>query len=247
MVLEEQVKDCICAEAKTLDEHGLFREPLVAFAAARDPLFQDIKKYAGPQQLYPWDILPEAKTVVCFFVPFQKHVIESNRGGDEVSRTWALAYDAGNQVVNGISEKLVEFFAQNNIQAATIQATQGFDKELLMAGWSHRSAAYVAGLGMFGLNKMLITEKGCAGRFGTVVAACDLAPTTRQETQRCMSLQGGNCKACIKACPEQALTEQDIVRHTCYNRCLETDKAFPDIGLCDCCGKCSVGPCAYYA
>lgn len=33
-----------------------------------------------------------------------------------------------------------------------------------MSEWSHRHAAYIAGLGIFGINNMLITNKGCVGR-----------------------------------------------------------------------------------
>ena len=38
----------------------------------------------------------------------------------------------------------------------------------IASDWSERHAAYAAGLGTFGLTRALITEKGIAGRFGSL-------------------------------------------------------------------------------
>jgi len=50
--------------------------------------------------------------------------------------------------------------------------------------------------------------------------------------------------ASVKNCPTGALTIEGLDKQRCYTRLLEVDKLFPDLGLCDICGKCSVGPCA---
>jgi epoxyqueuosine reductase len=45
-------------------------------------------------------------------------------------------------------------------------------------------------------------------------------------------------------CPTGALTAQGLDKHRCYAHLLEVEKQFQDLGLCDICGKCAVGPCA---
>jgi epoxyqueuosine reductase QueG len=49
--------------------------------------------------------------------------------------------------------------------------------------WSERHAAYVAGLGTFGIHGALITEKDCSGRIGSVVTDLEIAPTPRPYTR----------------------------------------------------------------
>jgi hypothetical protein len=57
------------------------------------------------------------------------------------------------------------------------EGTHNFNEEDLTAGWSHKSVAFVAGLGTFGVNRMLITPAGCAGRFGSMVISAEIPPT----------------------------------------------------------------------
>ena len=48
-------------------------------------------------------------------------------------------------------------------------ATHNFDEAKLVSYWSQKHVAYMAGLGKFGLHHMIITEKGCCGRLGSIV------------------------------------------------------------------------------
>ena len=45
--------------------------------------------------------------------------------------------------------------------------------------WSERHTAYAAGLGTFGLSKGLITKKGMAGRFGSVITNAEFVADIR--------------------------------------------------------------------
>jgi len=69
-----------------------WKEPLVAFADAGDSLFPELKRAAGPTHALPQDFLPDAGTVVTFFVPFEESVAGSNKDGIESSIAWAIAY-----------------------------------------------------------------------------------------------------------------------------------------------------------
>lgn len=227
------------------DEHApFFRLPLVGVSAAADPAYTQIKEIVGPHHAYPQDILPGVQSLVSFFIPFSQMVVASNRKSADVSEEWALAYVYGNRLINRISQKLVDYFTGSGIAAATVPATHSFDEKTLMAAWSHRSAAYIAGLGSFGTNRMLITKKGCAGRYGTVFVAAQLPATTFKEQQNCLRLQGKGCHFCQDNCPTGALRDGVFNRHKCYAHLLAVDAKFPQLGLVDVCGKCAVGPCA---
>jgi hypothetical protein len=52
-----------------------------------------------------------------------------------------------------------------------------YEMQNVTSNWSERHSAYIAGLGTFCLSYSLISEKGCAGRYGTVVTDLDLEPS----------------------------------------------------------------------
>jgi epoxyqueuosine reductase QueG len=136
--------------------------------------------------------------------------------------------------------------AEKGIKGATIKATHTFDEKTLAATWSHRSAAFISGLGRFGRNRMLITPVGCAGRYGSVIISEEIAPDLRPEEEFCLNLKDGKCLFCINNCPTKALTLEGIDRHRCHDHLLEvrTDFSLRELPGCDVCGKCVVGPCA---
>lgn len=240
--IEKQIKEMV-AQAQVVTP---YREPLVGFAFAQDPLFKELKEIIGPHHLLPEEMLTGAKTVVAFFIPFGKEIVTANRQSETVAREWAVAYVETNRLIGEICQALENALGQEGIQVAYQKATHNFDPVDLKAVWSHKSAAFIAGLGRFGLHHMLITEKGCAGRFGSIVIDGEIPPTARTEEELCLYKKGGKCLYCVKACPIQALTEQSLDKKSCYRRLLATGEIFKDIGICDVCGKCAMGPCAYY-
>ena len=192
--------------------------------------------------------MPSCKTVVSFFVPFTKKVVESNRYDKEVSYIWAKTYYECNKMINNLTGELVEYLKDFNATAATVQATHGFDEQLLKGQWSHKSAAYIAGLGELGVHSLLITEKGCAGRLGTVFLDIDIEASKKQISEKspCLYYLNGSCLECVDNCPTNALSIDDLNRALCYEKCLLADNIYTDLGPCDSCGKCSIGPCAYF-
>jgi epoxyqueuosine reductase len=218
----------------------IFRTPLVGFSSASDPLYIKLKEIVGPQHLLPENILKNARTVVSFFLPFSEDIVLSNKNQEEVSYEWAKAYIVANSTINQISIRIAEYLNKKGIKTATIKATHNFDEKTLMAGWSHRSAAYIAGLGTFGVNRMIITPAGCAGRFGSVIISREIEPDKRPEDEYCIYYKTGSCLRCVESCPVSALHTESFDRFTCYEHLLKTAERFKDIGLCDVCGKCVV-------
>jgi epoxyqueuosine reductase len=221
-----------------------YRKPLVGFASAHDPLFHEMKEIIGPHHLLPTDLLPDAQTVISFFLPFAEQVIAANRKSSQVAREWAIAYIETNKLIAAIGLELTKELNTLGIHVVTQPATHNFNEQDLTARWSNKSVGYVAGLGTFGINHMLITKSGCGGRFGSTVISAKITPSPRPNTENCDYRRDSKCQFCVKNCPTGALTISGLDKHRCYAHLLEIDKQFPDLGLCDICGKCAVGPCA---
>lgn len=228
-------------------ERAYFRKPLVGFSSADDPLYGHIIKTVGPHHWRPQQFLPKVKTVISFFIPFQKELVRLNKGTGPVSDSWGLAYLAANALINSINDNLVELLIGLGADSSSVPATHTFDAQTLKAAWSHRSAAFVSGLGRFGLNRMLITRLGCAGRYGTVFTEADLPASQRSDAEYCLYYKNGGCRACLEACPAVSLRADDFDRHKCYARLLSNSE-YLNLGgqVADVCGKCVVaGPCAF--
>lgn len=223
-----------------------FRTPLIGYAAADNPLFKELKTAVSPDHLLPQGLLPEAKTVVAFFLPFTSELVKENRQCDGVAKSWAIAYVEANQIIDRCCSEIAKALAPHGIKAAWQKPTHNFDPEELCAHWSHKHVAYICGLGDFGFHHMLITPLGCAGRFGSLVLNYELAPSPKENAFQCRYFENGTCLVCTQKCPSGALTTEGLDNKKCYSMLLETDAKFHDLGLCDACGKCAVwGPCAW--
>lgn len=220
-------------------------EPVVGFASADDPLFFSLKDVATPTHALPLDLLKGAKTVVCYFIPFDVSIPESNRGPGNSSKEWAVAYIETNQLILGLNQALSKMLAELGYACAVLPATHNFDEKTLVSEWSHKHAAFIAGLGRFGLHHMLITKKGCCGRLGSLITTAPLKPTPRPAGEFCLFKHDGSCKACVARCGWGALTENGLGKHACYAVCLKNADVHKELGLADVCGKCACGvPCS---
>lgn len=242
--IAERVIKLINYQTENADTITQYRKPLVGFASAHDPLFDQMKEIIGPHHLHPTELLPDAQTVIAFFLPFTKTVITANRENPQIAREWAVAYIETNKLIATISAELTKELSALGINVVTQSATHNFNEQDLTARWSNKSVAYVAGLGTFGINHMLITAAGCGGRFGSTVISAEILPSPRPTIENCLYIRDSKCQFCVNNCPTGALTIQGLDKQRCYAHLLEVDKQFPDLGLCDICGKCAVGPCA---
>lgn len=224
-----------------------YREPLVGFACADDARFRDLRTTVSPIHLMPEDLVPGARTVVSFFLPFARWVVEANaQEREQVAREWAVAYVETNALIGRISAQLVEALAERGIAAGTVPATHNFDEETLHSGWSHKSVAVIAGLGSFGLHQMVITDSGCAGRFGSVVLNAEISVQEREPKERCRAFHDGSCLECVTRCPVSALNAREpLDKHRCHEHLHGVARAYEELGLVDVCGKCAIGPCSF--
>ncbi len=220
--------------------------PHTGFARADDPLFARLKEIVRPSHELPRDFLEQARTVVSFFLPFKEEVVESNKEGRYSSKLWGIAYIETNRLINEMNKYLKSELTKMGYQAAYVPATHNFDEEALMSDWSHRSAAYIAGVGTFGLNHMLITESGCCGRIGSLITDLEVEPTPRYGRELCLYRADGSCGQCVKRCVNDALHFEGLDRQRCYKMLLENGERLSDLeSLADVCGKCLVDvPCS---
>ena len=105
--------------------------------------------------------------------------------------------------------------------------------------WSERHVAYLCGLGTFGLSKGIITRKGMAGRFASLVTALELPADERPYKglyDYCI-----RCGECIRRCPVRAISEEGKEHKPCHDWLLHVKKEYaPRLG----CGKCQTAvPC----
>lgn len=221
-------------------------EPIVGFASAKDPLFVELKKVVVESHALPTDLLPEARTVIAYFLPFAKSVTVANIRDELSAPQWAQAYIDTNRLIASMAEHLITFLAQHEATTVGIPATHNWIEDKLVANWSHRHIAYIAGLGRFGLNNMLITAKGCSGRIGSIVTSFEITPDSRPEDEACLYKYDGSCEKCVGRCVNESLEAQGFDRFKCYAQLMKNVEEYANLGYADVCGKCLAAvPCSH--
>jgi epoxyqueuosine reductase QueG len=194
----------------------------------------------------PAELLPGARTVIVFFVPFAPEVARANIAGRLAAREWAMAYIETNALIAELGSHLAAMLESRGHGAAATPATHNFDERTLVSAWSHRHVAWAAGLGSFGLNNMLITAEGCCGRLGSVLTTLELEADPAPAAEACLHRRGLPCGVCRRKCVNDALAEDRFDRARCYEICCENGENFRSLGKAAVCGKCVVGlPCSF--
>lgn len=250
MIMKQEITDEIIGfTASFQDEHCreiFWRTPLAGFASASDPMFSQLKTAVSLTHAMPEDLLPEAQTVVAFFIPFEKSIVRSNIKGSDASQKWATAYIQTNALISELSRHLSLYLESSGHKSAVTPPTHNFDPKRLISDWSRRHIACVAGLGSFGLNNMLITDSGCCGRIGSLVTSAFVEPDSRPTGEACLYRHDFSCRQCVERCVNEALFEDTFNRQRCYEACLKNEKLYQYLGKADVCGKCLVGlPCSF--
>ena len=162
-----------------LNRMKIFDPPLLGVADALDPLFTRLKEpgIVGPRHRSPCDWLPGAATVISFFLPFTAAVREANHRPGLPATEWLYGRIEGEACNKLLQKHLVDELIHVGGQALAPSVNPRFAVTERRSNWSERHVAFVAGLGTFGLSRALITEKGSAGRIGSVVTTLGLTPT----------------------------------------------------------------------
>jgi epoxyqueuosine reductase QueG len=222
-----------------------WKKPVIAYASAQDPLFLKLREVAVAEHLQPADINPEGRTVITYFLPFEDWIVKSNQIGQENSYEWARAYVETNKLIQIINDHLITYLGELGFKTMKLPIELNMDHERLVSVWSNRHVGFIAGLGTFGINNMLITESGCCGRLGNVVTNLELEPTPRPHGEYCLCKVDSSCGICVDNCIVDALGDKVFDRFGCNEVLKKNAERFKDLGNASCCGKCLVGlPCS---
>ncbi|MBU3144408.1 DUF362 domain-containing protein [Clostridium sp. CF012] len=233
----------------------IFEAPIFGFSSSGDEYFTLFKEpYAiGEHFMLPKEWLTESKTVISFFLPFSQAVKRGNESEKSwPSEEWLHGRIEGQAFINKLCKYLTSelikagnnslvpafderFWAQTSLNAACAHSEVSYT-----SNWSERHAAFVCGLGTFGLSKGLITSKGVAGRFGSIITELYLSPDKREykDIYEYCSM----CGACVKRCPVNAISIEEGKNHNICSKFLDNtaERYKPRYG----CGKCQIGvPC----
>ncbi|MDQ0204817.1 epoxyqueuosine reductase [Pectinatus haikarae] len=217
-----------------------YREPIIGYAAADDPLYATLDDKIGARQFHPKEMLPDAKTVIVYFIPFPLSLIHAIRQKQHIVPMWSQYYDTTNELLEKIGKNILIKMSALNIKGAMDPPTENFDSISLTGHWAHKASAVIAGIGTFGLNHLLITRLGTAGRLGSVIINAAIPPSTRPSSSYCLYYKSGKCRVCAEKCPSGALTEEFFDRFRC-NAYLDGKNIRDDQQGCP---VCSSGPCA---
>lgn len=225
------------------DTFQIYDRPLVGIADASDPLWDRLKEQEviGQRHLNPKEWLPTAKSVISYFLPFTEHVYRSNQSDGPPSKEWLYGRCEGEILNNELRSFIIERITAEDGVGMAPALNENFANIGHISNWSERHVAFIAGLGTFGLSHSLITNRGTAGRFGSVIVDMEFEPKERpyKETEEYCT----KCGTCINRCPIQAITGDFKDKEACsiyLDKILELNR--PRYG----CGKCQTAvPCEH--
>lgn len=199
----------------------MFDAPVLRYADANDELFETFRtdyKITSGRFMPPKEWMEEAKTGVSIFLPYSGQVKKGNgRDIKNPSKEWLHARYEGQVLINQLTYYLRETLAQNGyccvvlctdkrlevVMGIRLNLDRILDNSDYGSNWSERYVAYAAGMGTFGLSGGLITSKGIAGRFTSLITDMEHEPTERKYTgvyDYCTM-----CGVCIRNCPANAI------------------------------------------
>jgi len=220
----------------------IWQAPVIKYADAYHPEIRRLKSIVMENHYLPEDILSEPTVILSYYLPFIPDVGESNIENEPASECWAKAYKKTYKLANELNEHLESIINEMGYRAAAPKNAGSLSDEILKSRWSHRHIAKVAGLGTFGMNRMLITENGCCGRYYSIVTDLPIDADIPIEEEFCLYKRNGTCGVCVKHCYSGALTKDRFDRYKCHETTLK-NAAIYGVTVC---GKCVVGlPCSF--
>jgi epoxyqueuosine reductase len=193
-----------------------------------------------PEEFWPQSIYPEAKTVIVIGLPVQLPIVET-----APSIYYHELYDIVNTLLDGKGYEISNFLTEKGYPSIYIPRDAYGDIEVLLknpvAFFSHKHAAYLAGMGSFGENNVILTkEYGPRVRFTSIFTTALIEGDPISGEDLCT-----HCKRCITQCPVNAIPEETglgdnsdkffrpIDKITCANRSKILRKSFKSpCGIC---------------
>ena len=232
----------------SLGSQGLKREflkkckdlqiPLVGFAPVerwKNPPKELLNVFSEwvPEKFWPQSIYHDTKTVIVIGLPVQLPIVET-----APSIYYHELYKTVNNALDMKAYEVSNFLTEKGYPSIYVPRDCYGDIDVLLekpcAFFSHKHAAYLAGLGSFGLNNILLTpEYGPRVRFTSVFTTAEIEGDPVKTNDLCTK-----CMACVKKCPVNAIKEKgDLIlpinKISCAQRSKKLRKEFRSpCGIC---------------
>lgn len=156
-----------------------------------------------PSEFWPQSIYPEARSVVVIGLPVQLPIVET-----APSIYYHELYETVNSLLDEKAYEIANFLTLNGYPSISLPRDGYGDIEVLLkkplSFFSHKHAAYLAGLGSFGLNNVLLTpEWGPRVRFTSIFTTLRLEGTPITGDDLCT-----RCLSCAENCPVAAIESE---------------------------------------
>lgn len=186
-----------------------------------------------PPEFRPAAIYPDTRTVIVIGLPVNLPVLET-----APSIWYHELYRTINTLLDGYGYRIASFLSARGHPSVPVPR-DGYGsvsvlKERPVTFFSHRHAAFCAGLGTFGVNNMILTrEFGPRVRFTSIFTTALLPPDPIVGEELCI-----RCGKCVEACPARALEEGEYPetltdKRTCATRSEELNRrSISPCGLC---------------
>jgi epoxyqueuosine reductase QueG len=186
-----------------------------------------------PPEYWPQSIYPEAKTVIVIGLPVQLPIVET-----APSIYYHELYNTVNVALDMKAYELSNFLTEKGYPSIFVPRDGYGDIDVLLkkplAFFSHRHAAYLAGLGSFGQNNVLLTPQyGPRVRFTSIFTTAEIEGDPISGDDLCT-----RCLACQEECPVNAVKREGdfpppVDKIACATRSKKLRKEY-----CSPCGIC---------
>lgn len=252
--IKKRIQDAVISTYEIyMEKHnisGLYRKPIIAYASAKDPLFNTF--YELGWSLHPKEIYKPGNTVIVHFLPFSDSVVKSNINTLNISEEWTKAYNLAISFSAHINNSVKDTLEGIGRLASLTNLPGDWNTEKDRPNWSHKLAAYIAGMGNFGIASCLKTNAGSSGRFGSIITEHIIEPSKiwkiddRSELIKIADEIKASCLFAptaysvviedkIPLCPASAISKIGVDIHKCRNYCRQQHQVVP---ASDICGKC---------
>lgn len=156
-----------------------------------------------PEEFWPQSIYPEAKTVIVIGLPVSLPIVET-----APSIYYHELYKTVNTALDSKAYELSNFLIFNGYPSIYLPRDAYGDIDIILekpfAFFSHKHAAYLAGLGSFGQNNVLLTTGfGPRIRFTSVFTTAEMEGDPIKTDDLCT-----RCLACFNECPVNAIKRE---------------------------------------
>ncbi len=186
-----------------------------------------------PEEFWPQSIFPEAKTVIVIGLPVSLPIVET-----APSIYYQELYKTVNSALDSKAYEIANFLNEKGFGSIYLPRDGYGDIKILInkpfAFFSHKHAAYLAGLGSIGHNNVLLTPQyGPRVRFTSIFTTAKIEQDPIRSDDLCI-----HCLQCVKNCPVRAIPEKgdfppQVDKISCAKRSAELrDEYRSPCGIC---------------